>query len=74
VQFIGIRWLEKAAHRHVAFGPRVLNTPWKPFLFMVLAAVRGLLSVDCPGVAHLGPPGLILSPPLKGMPKEGFHV
>ena len=41
---------------------------------MVLAAVRGLLSVGYPGVARLGPPVLTPSPPLKGMPKRGFHV
>ena len=41
---------------------------------MVLVEARGLLSVGYPGVALLGPLALTLSPPLKGMPKEGFHV
>lgn len=74
VQFIGIKWPAKVARPPVVSGHRVLNTPWRQFLSMVLAAVRGLHFVGCPGVARLGPLGLTLSPPPKGMPKEGFHV
>ena len=74
VQFIGTRWPVRVAHRLAAFGPPVRNMPLRPFLFMVLAEVRGLLSVDYPGAALLGHLALIPSPPAKGMPKEGFHV
>ena len=74
MQFIGIRWPERVDPPLAGFGLLVLNMPWRLFLSMVLAAVRGLLSVGYPGVARLGPPVLTPSPPLKGMPKRGFHV
>lgn len=41
---------------------------------MALVVARGLLFVGYLGVAPLGPLELTLSPPRKGMPKEGFHV
>lgn len=74
MQFIGIRWPERVDPHRAGFGRRVLNMPWRLFLSMVLAAVRGWLSVGYPGVARLGPQVLTPSPPRKGMPKRGLHV
>lgn len=74
VQFIGIKWLARAAPPRVDFGQHVLNTPKRQFVCMALVVARGLLFAGYLGVAPLGPLELTLSPPRKGMPKEGFYV